>query len=819
MSVLSKILEDGLLKNLNKEQVDAVLAPNGPVLIYAGPGTGKTRVLVSRYIYLILLYAQDKIHDFADHILAVTFTNKAASEIGERVNESLKNISISGLSITYNPYKAWIGTFHGICLRILREKLPFEVNIAQNFNNFSIIDARDQLKIIKKIVEDNRLSGDLIKVSYTFIGKIKEIPESISNHAFDLENCVLKNEYEAVLYKDLCLIFSCYTKYLIENNLIDFNDIIIKAMQLLQNSNEILDYYQSKFQHILVDEYQDTNSIQREFLYLLLSKRATKSGSDHSKKNIFCVGDENQSIYGWRGANGSMTEFAKSFPGVKVINLVQNYRSTVQILKAAEKLINVVYHAEKKTVLISASDLHGENVKVFGYRDGIEEAAKIAAQILFYVASGMDYSSFAILVRNNSQIKLIEEQMIASKIPYKLVGDTKFYDYIEIKDILAYLKCIANVNDNLAFSRIINTPKRGLGSVFFDRLDRFAKFSLNNSSLQLSSYLFLQNNEHAKSLSSAQHQNLSKFLKILTDYRAKFYTDITSHGSIIDSSHVLTFSNQSLFQGSLDEFFVESTTLDEDIRFKKYSDLYSIVNDNCTFARNIADLIIDSGYYDSCIENHDKNIDKIKDFINICNNFSSITELLDYVSLNAGVSLNTHQNVVSLMTIHASKGLEFDFVFLPGWENGILPSIKSIESGVYEERRLAYVAITRAKKYVYISYAHNRQIDGVWRNATMSNFIDDLRNKYVEFQDLYLKYKNKYNNLRRDEGMVYEHDGRTTINDLVDCSEYDSAIKTGDIVTHVKFGKGIVTAVDGDIMNVRFSDAIRKIFVEFLTKN
>lgn len=1075
-----------------------MIAKEGPVLVYAGPGTGKTRVLVSRYAYLLMKDANplrpssssnllknnssgttnssssivNEVSSDAlsisqipsttqqltyKNILAVTFSNRSANELHERIEKSIDYVE-------YNRYKAWIGTFHSICLRILRtywsslenQSDAIRNNLDRNDINTNatnigstnisdvsrnIIDTRDQLKLVKEILSNNSYQIDSYKNVLSFIDRIKECPEiafelyknqstderveqkNAEQNCFGQENSsqgnvyqtdstsnklenedhlssnffsklpyIISNKFRHLLKKwsndfsniDLLLnIFSHYQKYLYNNRLMDFNDIIIYAVDLMKKNDRLLSFYQNQFKHILVDEYQDTNSLQREFLYLLLNQN----------KNIFCVGDENQSIYEWRGANGTMSEFKKHFENAQVVYLIQNYRSTEQILKTAEKLINTNDTAggysdnygdisshissnvsclmeerngcmpqtthSQNVGLISANNLVGDTVKVHGFRDSINEAHFVIDKIEFYVRCGYKYSSFAILVRNNSQIRLFEQNMLANKIPYKIVGDMKLYDFKEIKDILAYLRCISNINDNLSFERIINVPRRGLGNIFWSRLCNFSKFSISNSSMQLSAQLFISD----KSLSYSQRTQLKHLMNLIAEFRNVFSsigvdvvenTENDSNSEKYDNAavkndnlngHNISCSGRSDMTLSdvnrSDKKLVRKLNMQSELNFEPNSDCesydmidsknfangflsyesknhkkgasyekdsdsrnsknsknaprndemhynseknqesakYSLVmkklHENAQdsdLCKNIVRLVVNSGYYDFCVEQNRRDVEKttqtsrkyfeqvgkdfdkdtsernnleecssvnkIVDFVNVCSNFSSLTELLDFVTVNANATfVSGDQNVVSIMTIHSAKGLEFDNVFLPGWENGIIPSIRSIDNGLHEERRLAYVGITRAKSKLFITYAHNRQIEGFWRSSSRSVFIDMFMNDFVDFKDFYTNdvsasnatvnngnvsyrcaIKNSMNlgAKRQNFGDKEQNNSRFSSKVNQESESFDGTLKVGSIVSHNKFGVGVVSSISGEIAQVRFGEGVRNIMISFL---
>jgi DNA helicase II / ATP-dependent DNA helicase PcrA len=851
----SSSIYDSIFKNsLNEEQLDAVFSMDGPVLVFAGPGTGKTRVLTYRYLYLLTKHLmidtnsidQNNLNNISyRNILAVTFTNKAANEIHHRINELVNRVNNStDHNIKFFPHNSWVGTFHSICLRILRTNTKsVEENLGYG-SGFSVIDIRDQIKIIKDIAKDigrnlgnsNNFSSSesesktMHKLIYNFISKKKEFGSDTK----------LKNLEEDVdLLKKLERSFDSYQNYLFTNNLMDFSDIIINTIKLLKKDAVLLSFYREQFQFILVDEYQDTNIFQREFLQLILNQ----------ERNIFCVGDDDQCIYSWRGAIGSMNEFDKDFIvnnvknnvnsnnnrdidiiKAKIVQLVKNYRSTNQILATAQKLIG---KNRPSNLLVSANNTDGDNVVVNGYRDSIAEASNIARKI----SINRGYAQFAILVRNNSQIRIFEEQFMINKVPYKVVGDTKFYESKEIQDITAYLKTILHEDDNLSFERVINTPKRGLGAVFVEKLRNFAKFSLNCDSLQKAARLFISDESHAKSITAQQKDNLTKFLDFIDYYRRIIFKNN-------DSNNVAEKISQSEIQNKIEKIIENKintqVSLFENPTEKSLEKKFDIVDSNKDFSNLktlIQDIVKNFEYYSYVIENdiNQNKIEKINEFLDLAENFDNLTEFLDHVSLNISYDKSTsEEEFVSIMTIHAAKGLEFDYVFLPGWENGILPSFKSLDAeGIEffeEERRLAYVALTRAKKTAVISYCYNRQVENTWRSMFPSKFVEYAKNKFMTINDVYISNNSNSNSAYNYNNNNNNNSNSNSINSSASSSStavyrvtnnsnrYSDSSKTGHKVFHKKFGLGTIISVNEDVLSIKFNSGEKKIldtFVEF----
>jgi DNA helicase-2/ATP-dependent DNA helicase PcrA len=631
------------LKNLNKAQKDAVIHLDGPLLIVAGAGSGKTKVLTSRIANII---KENKA--FPNQILAVTFTNKAAKEMQSRVSKILGS-SATGLS--------WLGTFHSICAKILRKHAS-----AANLNsNFTIVDSDDQVRLIKNICKAENIDVKQLAPRY-----ILAIIDRWKNKGFYPHEVIInqKDIYE----KTILPIYKIYQQKLVELNSCDFGDLILHTVKIFEKSNDIREIYSKNFKYILVDEYQDTNYIQSAWLNLLAKEN----------NNICCVGDDDQSIYSWRGAEiKNFLEFDKVYTNTKIIRLEQNYRSTQNILSLASNLISNNQDRVGKTLKTDMED--GDLVKLNCFKNGKDEAIGISDEIE-KIKKKISLNNIAILVRAIFQTREFEERFLKIGMPYRILGGTKFYERAEIKDCIAYLRLIYQEKDDLAFERIVNNPKRSIGDSTLKAIHEFSK--INSMSLEKSSKNMIQ-----KGLIKPKTKiGLILFLDLITKWR--------NDSSIKNMSHV------KLLQTILDE--------------SGYS----------AMLKNKKDL-----------ENENR-LENIKELLSAMKEFDTLESFLEHVSLATSVDQEWDGEKINMMTMHASKGLEFDAVFLPGWEEGLFPHQKSIEEkgqkGLEEERRLAYVGITRAKKNAIVSFSMNRFYQGDWIDSMASRFIDELPEKYLE---------------------------------------------------------------------------------------
>ena len=630
------------LNGLNKNQYEAVINLDGPYLVSAGAGSGKTKVLTTRVIHII----KEK-RAWPNQILCVTFTNKAAKEMKDRVSILLSK-QTAGLS--------WFGTFHSICVKILRKHAK-----AINLNsNFTIIDQNDQLKLIKNICKAENI--DIKKISTRYI---LSVIDKWKNSGLTPKNTI-PNKKE-ILETGILKVYKIYQQKLLDLNACDFGDLIMHCVNIFEQNKDILDLYSGNFKYILVDEYQDTNFIQSKWLDLLAKKF----------RNICCVGDDDQSIYSWRGAEiKNFLNFDKVYPEAKIFKLEENYRSSQNILSAASKLISNNSNRVGKNLWTSGKK--GELVKVSGYKNVKEEAITISDIIEKKLKKKFSFNNISILVRAIFQTREFEERFLKLGIGYRIIGGIKFYERAEIKDCVAYLRLIFQKKDDLAFERIINTPKRSVGDTTLKQISEFSRknnFCFENAAKKLIELNLIK---------PKTKKGLLEILNLLDKWR----------------SDGLKMNHRKLMQIVLDESG------------------YSLM------LKNKKDL-----------ENENK-LENIKELLNAMREFDNLEGFLEHVALATSIDQNWQGEKINLMTIHASKGLEFDAVFLPGWEEGLFPHQKSIDekgnSGLEEERRLAYVGITRAKKIAYISFSMNRFYQGNWIDSIASRFINELPNENTE---------------------------------------------------------------------------------------
>ena len=632
------------LKNLNDAQKEAVLHIDGPLLIVAGAGSGKTKVLTSRIANII----KEK-KAFPNQILAVTFTNKAAKEMQNRVSKILGSTAI-GLS--------WLGTFHSICAKLLRKHAS-----AANLNsNFTIVDTDDQIRLIKNICKAENI--DVKQLSPKFI---LAIIDRWKNKGFYPNEVVInkKDLYE----KTILPLYKIYQQKLTDLNSCDFGDLILHTVKILEFNLDIREIYSKNFKYILVDEYQDTNFIQSKWLNLLSEKN----------KNICCVGDDDQSIYSWRGAEiKNFLEFDQVYQNTKVIRLEQNYRSSQNILSVASNLISNNQNRVGKTLITTMDE--GELVKLNCFKNGKDEAVGITDEIEKNIKQKYSYNNIAILVRAIFQTREFEERFLKIGMPYRILGGTKFYERAEIKDCVAYLRLIYQEKDDLAFERIVNNPKRSIGDSTLKSIHEYAK-------------------EHGLNLERAS-------IKMLENNLAKPKAKI----------------GLNLFINSLAKWR-------NDLVLKKYNHI------------KLLQIVLDESGYSAMLKNkkdvdNENRLENIKELLSAMKEFDNLESFLEHVSLATSIDQEWDGEKINMMTMHAAKGLEFDVVFLPGWEEGLFPHQKSIEekgqNGLEEERRLAYVGITRAKKKAIISFSMNRFYQGDWIDSMASRFIDELPEKNLE---------------------------------------------------------------------------------------
>ena len=637
------MLNSEYLKDLNKAQKEAVNHIEGPLLIVAGAGSGKTKVLTSRIANII----KEK-KAYPNQILAVTFTNKAAKEMQNRVSKIL------GSSATGLP---WLGTFHSICAKLLRKHAS-----AINLNsNFTIIDTDDQIRLIKNICKGENIDVKQISPRY-----ILAIIDRWKNKGYYPNEVRINNK--DIYEKTILPIYKIYQQKLIELNSCDFGDLILHVVKILEENSDIKKIYSKNFKYILVDEYQDTNLIQSKWLNLLAE----------DNKNICCVGDDDQSIYSWRGAEiKNFLEFDKVYKNAKVIRLEENYRSTQNILSVASNLIANNRNRIGKTLKTSMEE--GDLIQLNCFKNGKDEAIGVSDEIE-KIKKKYSLNNISILVRAIFQTREFEERFLKIGLPYRILGGTKFYERAEIKDCVAYLRLIHQDRDDLAFERIVNNPKRAIGESTIKQIHEYSK--KNSICLETSSKRMIEQNL----IKPKAKIGLNLFLNLLDRWR-------------------------------------------NEIKIKKINHV------------KLLQLVLDESGYSSMLKNkkdldNENRLENIKELLNAMKEFDNLESFLEHVSLATSIDQDWEGEKVNMMTMHAAKGLEFEVVFLPGWEEGLFPHQKSIEekgqSGLEEERRLAYVGITRAKKKALISFSMNRFYQGDWIDSMASRFIDELPEKYVE---------------------------------------------------------------------------------------
>lgn len=626
-----------ILDTLNIEQREAVVYPNGPLLVLSGAGTGKTRVLTARFAYLV-----EKKGVNPQTIMAVTFTNKAANEIKNRVSNEL-NLSI---------ISHWIGTFHAIFSKFLR-KHSSKVGLK---SNFTILDIEDQKKLVKQVISFLKLDNDLSE--NIILSEIQNLKDEI----------ILSNDNKEVLrhssIKNIDMIYSLYQERLLEINSVDFGDLLLHSYNILKNNPEILMSYKTFISHILIDEFQDTNVIQYELIKLLLD----------DEKNIFCVGDDDQSIYAWRGAKvENILNFPEEFKA-PVIRLTKNYRSNNSILSAASEIIGHNKNRLGKNLECANKQLENNKIILQSFYSQEEESLWIADSISNQISK--NEVSFSILVRLTAQMRSIEDKLIKYALPYQIIGGPRFFERKEIKDIIAYLKLAHSNDSDLSFERIINLPRRGIGEQTLNLIiqnSRDKKINFLNSSRELL---------ESKSFPQAVSTKISFFLTLIDKCK-----DLVNKTNLED----------------LGIFIIEESGYMKMLEIEKNTK--------------------------KKLENETR-IENLKELVNAMSEFTNLDEFLEHVGLVNENIKNTEKNNITLMTLHGAKGLEFDHVFLPGWEEGIFPSARALEEkgqkSLEEERRLAYVGITRAKTNLYLSYATSRYTYGVNNFSIPSRFLSEM---------------------------------------------------------------------------------------------
>lgn len=714
------------MTDLNQPQQEAVENTQGPLLVLAGAGTGKTKVLTSRIIHIVNSYLASPLQ-----ILAVTFTNKAAAEMRKRIGDVIGD----------QVHNLWIGTFHSIAARILRRH-PEVVGLKEDF---TIIDADDQVRLLKQIIKDLGIDPKEYPAK-GYLNKISRLKDqSITCHNLDSKSVdnsrlpKLKQVYETYQYRLKAM------------NACDFGDLLLYNLEIFSKSTDILAYYQDKFRYVLVDEYQDTNNGQYRWLLTLSAVH----------QNICCVGDDDQSIYSWRGADvANILRFEKDFIDAKIIRLEQNYRSTSNILNAAHSVIANNTQRHGKKLWTDANG--GQKVKVISFADDRMEAQHICSLIKQHSLE-TNLKQIAVLVRAGYQTRSFEESFMQNSLPYRVIGGLKFYDRMEIRDSIAYLRVVCNTADDLALNRIINVPKRGVGNSTINNL--YARARNDDTSLYESIKASLEAGEIKGKAREA--------LKALSDNIEKW------HG------------------------MTQEVPLHE-----------------------LAEVVMrDSGYLkmwrdEKTLESEGR-VENIEEFIRSLEEFSSLIEFLEYVSLVEARDDKSNEDAVNIMTVHAAKGLEFDLVFVPGLEDGIFPSGRSIEEigGVEEERRLLYVAITRAKKNLYLTYAQSRFIFGDYQTSLPSRFVQELPKDEIEFEEKFSGAGFGFNTgFSKSNNFAISKSSKTKSSSSYSSSDADSSSPVNKRIFHQKFGYGKVIEVNGNKFEIDFEKTGKKTVIkDFVT--
>ena len=709
-----KVNKPFYLEKLNDKQKKAVKTLNGPVLVLAGAGTGKTRVLTTRLAHLL-----NKKLANPWEILAVTFTNKAAMEMKERVQNLLK-IDIE---------RMWIGTFHSSGLKILRR----HAELCFLKSDFTVIDTDDQERLIKQILESNKIDvkkytpSNILWMIQWFKDKAI-LPEESKKYKFKFGRTL-----------NISKLYIQYQERLKILNAADFGDLLLLPVKIFRENFEILKKYQNQFKYILVDEYQDTDTCQDTFLKLLSQKH----------KNICCVGDDDQAIYSWRGADvKNILNFPDAFKDVKIIRLEQNYRSTDHILAAASKLIENNKDRLGKTLWTDA--LNGEKLKLYFFEDGKDEAKNVSLEIEKLKLKKTKLDEIAILVRASFQSRLFEDRLLKIGIPYRVIGGFRFYERLEIRDAIAYFRVVHKNNDDLALERIFNTPKRGLGSATLQIVFKFARGA--NVTLLDASRKIIETDE----LRPNSRNTIKKFIEDIDRWKSK-----------INKINHIELAKIILEESGYTKMWLNDKSIEAPGRLENLKELISALRD-----------------------------------------FSNMNEFLEHISLVMENERNYKLDMVNIMTMHASKGLEFENVFLAGWDEGLFPHQKSLEEkgnkALEEERRLAYVGITRGKNKVYISFAKRRFIYGTWNFSQPSRFLSELPKEHIdtnknsfEEDDNFIVDQDEYEKrVKNPNRLLFKN--KKNLSENRDSYESEYKFKIGDEIFHEKYGYGTIKyIIDG----------------------
>ena len=736
------------LDGLNPAQRQAVETLDGPVLVLAGAGTGKTRVLTTRLAHLL---ATDTARPWS--LLAVTFTNRAAREMRERVAQILGD----------TPPNLWLGTFHALSARILRR----HAELVGLQPNYIILDTDDQIRLLKQILA----AADIDEKRWPARMLINTIQRWKDRGLVPAD--VPDREAGELVNGRMTQIYTHYQERLLELNAVDFGDLLLHCLQLFRANPDVLASYHDRFSHILVDEYQDTNVAQYLWLRLLAQAR----------NNLCCVGDEDQSIYSWRGAEiGNILRFESDFPGASVIRLEQNYRSTSRVLTAASALI--AHNRDRLGKTLWTDGVHGEKILLHSVRDGEEEASTVAERIDERHRAGTPLSEMAILVRAGFQTRAFEECFLKRGIPYRVIGGARFYERLEIRDAIAYLRVIRHPDDDLALERILNRPKRGIGSVTMKKLHGRARAD------GVSLWSAIRTVVQERQLRAGTTKTLDALLGEFERWQA--------------------------LEASTSPDTLAATVLDE----SGYTGMWMAENTIEATGR----------------------LENLKELVSSLAEFDTLDAFIEHIGLVMDNASDQELDQTSVMTIHAAKGLEFDVVFLPGWEDALFPHRLSLESrkGLEEERRLAYVALTRARKAVEISHAASRLAQGSWMPSYPSRFLGELPGKHVDERRAhsFLPYGRQWRNVRtgssagtspavaaprrgpgyhrrrQPAGGAPPREGDGYLVDRSTAPDWTA----GDRVFHQKFGMGTIESVDGDKLDIAFDKADRKMVIARFVK-
>lgn len=734
-------LSEYLVQNLNAPQTEAVNTMEGPLLILAGAGSGKTRVLTHRMAHIIAngLAA-------ADEILCVTFTNKAAKEMEHRIYKILSEISIPIIS------HLWINTFHSFCVRVLRQ----HIELLDYKRPFTIYDSGDQLSLIKKVLQSLNLNDKMYPP--------KSFQARISNSKMQgllPEN--LKNSSRNIIDQKTLEVYTQYELEMKKSNALDFDDLLLKTYELFRMYPDILKMYQEKFKFIMVDEYQDTNHIQ----YLLIKLLAK------AHQNICVVGDEDQSIYSWRGADiSNILNFEKDFTNAKTIKLEENYRSSKNIVNAATALIS--HNSERKDKTLFTNNLEGDKIQIRQEKNEYDEAKFVVKQIQNLSSEGVSLNDFAIFYRTNAQSRVLEEQLRSNSIPYQLIGGIRFYERAEIKDLISYLRLSINLNDNIAAKRIINVPARGIGKTTVEQIDQ-TSIDKNINFFESIKYCI----DH-KVFNAGTTSKLRRFVDLIED-----------------------FSTQQ--------------------EHYKISEFYSLVLDRTEYLSLLKKE--NTPEADARINNLEELSNAIVQFEKERENEATLSSYLEELALASDLDKQSNDfNAVTMMTLHISKGLEFPYVFIVGCEENLFPSNRgdeTDESDLEEERRLAYVGMTRARKKLWMTYTQMRRVWGQEQMNPPSRFLDEIPKNYVELttgtssfasSSFANKYANKFDQYENESQSFPDYD-----DDYSQTPSTKSGYVKGQKVRHPTFGAGSIFSLEGsgdDLkVGVLFQDNTIKKFI------